>query len=449
MAHRHPFARAAFALGFIAALLALPPARADLESYVKAPDPSYAYEVVSSADLPGGGSITTLHLTSQTWQGIKWEHWMFVVRPEKVTHPESALLVVSGGSTRKEAPKPPKEAAILAPVAAQTGSIIVILNNVPNQPLFDNLKEDALIAFTFKKFIETKDESWPCLFPMTKSAVRAMDAVQAFAKAKFSQEVKTFTVTGASKRGWTTWLTGAMDGRVTAIAPMVIDTLNMAKQMPLQVLSFGTYSEQIEDYTRLNLVGPKAMQDPTARKLLGMVDPYAYLKKLTMPKLIILGTNDRYWPVDAAKLYFGDLAGDKYIHEVPNEGHNLGAGALGAAWAIAAFHQSVLSGEKRPQFEWSFKNGGDQGVLSITAKDAPQKAELWKTQAPTRDFREAKWVSAPLADAGGGRFEGKLEAPREGFAALFAELTYKNSLGITYTLSTNVEVMGDKKPQGD
>src|SRR5215203_4098282 len=63
--------------------------RTALDRYVASPDPSYRYEVISTA--PGDGvTVSVLRLTSQTWLTEKevdhpvWQHWLTVIRPAKV-----------------------------------------------------------------------------------------------------------------------------------------------------------------------------------------------------------------------------------------------------------------------------------------------------------------------------------------------------------------------------
>jgi len=51
-------------------------------------------------------------------------------------------------------------------------------------------------------------------------------------------------------------VTGAVDNRVIAIAPMVIVMLNIAAQGPNQLDVWGQYSEQIDDYVNRGLMEP-------------------------------------------------------------------------------------------------------------------------------------------------------------------------------------------------
>src|ERR1044071_4995581 len=118
--------------------------------------------------------------------------------------------------------------------------------------------------------MKSGDDTWPALLPMVKSAVRAMDTVQAYAQKEHQQKVEKFVVAGASKRGWTTWLTGAVDKRVAGIAPMVIDMLNMKAQTQWSQKVYGKQSEQIHDYTELNL--HQKLDDPPIQKLRSWID---------------------------------------------------------------------------------------------------------------------------------------------------------------------------------
>ncbi len=302
-------------------------ARAGLDEYVKKPDQAFAWNVAGTATTRAG-TITSIKLTSQVWQGITWSHDLRVYEPRELAHPDAMLLFITGGDNdRKASDDDHKQAFGLAQLC---GARVAVLPQVPNQPLLDGKTEDELIAETFVRYLATKDENWPLLFPMVKSAVRAMDAVQAWAKGSGKPPVGRFVVTGGSKRGWTTWLTGAMDDRVIAIAPMVIVMLNLGPQGPNQLKVWGQYSEQIHDYVERGLM--EKVQTPTGTQLWQMVDPYTYRDRLAKPKMLINGTNDRYWTLDALDLYWGGLEGPKYLVELPNAGHDL---KENRDWALA------------------------------------------------------------------------------------------------------------------
>jgi PhoPQ-activated pathogenicity-related protein len=287
----------------------------ELSKYIAKPEPAYAWKLGDKAETDGGTTVA-IKMTSQTWQGITWEHDLQLFVPKGMTDPAGILLFNTGGV-------PSAFTAILGQeMARKVKAPVAILYGIPKQPLFGGKKEDALIAETFVQYLDTGDATWPLLFPMTKSVVKAMDTLQAYAKQEWKKEVKKFVVTGASKRGWTSWLTAATgDERVVGIAPMVIDTLNFGKQMPHQVEAYGKYSEMIKDYEERKLL-PLPDTD-AARELWLMVDPWAYRGKLQVPKLLIHGTNDPYWTQDALRLYWDDLPGQKHVRYVPNAGHDL------------------------------------------------------------------------------------------------------------------------------
>ena len=168
---------------------------------------------------------------------MKWEHKLQVYVP-KGSKPTATMLLWNQGGTPGTVEQRPRAGPGRARSRPRSRSCTA--SRTSRSVVGGDKKEDALIAETFVRYLETEDPTWPLLFPMAKSLVRAMDALQAFAKEEWKHEVTHFVVTGASKRGWTSWLTAASgDKRVKAIAPLVIDTLNFQLQMPNQLKSFA------------------------------------------------------------------------------------------------------------------------------------------------------------------------------------------------------------------
>jgi len=406
-----------------------------LENYVSQPDTSYNWKRTEQTKIDRA-TVTHLELVSQTWRGQFWSHHLQVVRPTQMRNPGIAFIFITGDGDGA------RDIEMLNLLAQRAGTVTAVLTKVPNQPLYDGRKEDSLIAYTFDQYLKTGDEKWPLLFPMVKSAVRGMDAVQALAEKEFNQKIEKFVVAGASKRGWTTWLTGAVDPRVKAIAPMVIDMLNMKAQLQWAEKCYGKQSEQISDYTDLDL--HRRMDDPPMQKLRSWVDPYSYRDRYMMPKLLLLGTNDPYWVVDSLRHYWNDLPEPKLVFQTPNAGHNLG-GAKEAIQTLAAWFQMIADGQELPRLEWKLRDGasGPAG-LSVKANQAAKKVRLWTAHSDDRDFRDEKWTSQDLEmKPGSTQAAAEVAVPEKGFTAFMAEVELTSPTGDAYKLSTQVQVTPD------
>lgn len=430
-----------------------------LDRYVAKADPNYSYRLVETIRRDGFTAYV-LRLTSQQWRRPEevnkhiWEHWLTIVQPEVVTNP-TGFLFISGGSVNSKAPGLPMP--IFTDMAVRTRSVVAELKTIPNEPLkFADEKfmrnEDGIISYTWEKFMKTGDETWPLRLPMTKAAVRAMDAITDFAaltntsgtsgEAKAAAKVERFIVSGGSKRGWTTWTTAAVDERVVAIVPYVIDCLNLPASMDHHYRAYGFWAPAVSDY--LNIWPWTGT--PEYRALMKIEDPYEYRDRLTMPKLIVNSTGDQFFLPDSSKFYFDDLRGEKHLRYVPNTKHDLNNSD--ATQSLDAFYEAVLTGRPRPQYSWKFE---PDGSIRVNTKTRPTEVRLWQATNPkARDFRldiiGKAYQSEVLQPVREGVYIGRVPKPASGFTAYFVEMTYPMGGKYPLKLTTGVRVNPDVLP---
>ena len=426
--------------------------RTALDRYVAQPDTNYSFRLDHS--VKGDGYTTHyIDMISQAWLTTNevnrnlWQHWLTIVVPDKVTTP-TALLFINGGSNRTNPPPKPEASLILG--ATSAGGVVADLKNVPNQPLVfkgeeKGRSEDSFIAYTWDKFLRTGDEKWPARLPMTKAAVRAMDTITAFCATNAGgAKVENFFVAGGSKRGWTTWTTAAVDERVVAIAPIVIDMLNVEPSFQHHWEAYVFWAPSVGDYVRMRIM--EWSGSPECRALMKIEEPFEYRERLTLPKFLINSSGDQFFLPDSAQFYFDQLPGVKYLRYVPNSDHSLRGSD--AYTTLLACYSAVVKGAKLPQFSWKVEK---DGVIRMQKTDKPSEVKLWQATNPdARDFRlvtiKDAWKSSPLADEGGGVYLAKVEKPAKGWTAFFVELTYSNGTATPFKFTTEVRVTPDVLP---
>ena len=432
------------------------PARTALDDYVQRADPTFSWKILHTERHKGYATFH-LHLKSQTWRAANevdrtvWEHRLIVVKPDEIKSDMAFLRIGAGRNDKLPEFTTPE---FLKQIALGTKTVAADIATVPNQPLIffgDEKKrfEDDLVAYTQAKFLETKDANWLARMPMVKSASSAMTAVQELLASANGGEVavRRFVVSGGSKRGWTTWLTGAVDDRVTAIIPVVIDTLNLKKARLHRFASYGFWAPSLKDYVHHNIM--QRMNIPEMQDLMRLVDPYHYRHRLKLPKYIVNASGDQFFPPDASKFYYDDLLGEKHLRYVPNANHSLKE--TDARDTIVAYYRAIVDNVPRPRYSWELR---PDGAFEVSVIDEPTEVKLWQaTNEAARDFRVENigkvYTSESLQKNNDGVYVGQVATPSSGFRAFFVELTYGLGEREPLKFTTSVHILPDYLPFAD
>lgn len=422
-----------------------------LQTYLQTADSSYHYEEISAIEEEDYTAYV-LRMVSGTWQvsDTEWWHYLTIVVPQDVEH-STGMIHIGGGSTNSSLPETAN--AIAVETALKTNSVTAYLHNVPYQPTrfpddpAGSLRsEDDLIAYGWRQFMEkgagNEHAEWISRLPMTRAVVRAMDTVTDFTKESLRLDVQTYVVTGASKRGWTAWTTGILDDRVIAIAPAVIDLLNIEPSFLHHWKALGEWSPAINDYTNENIMDWLGTAE--FDRLLELADPYSYLGDFNKPVFLINAASDEFFLPDSWQFYWNDLPETKALRYIPNSGHSIGN--TDAHVSLTSFYQHILADAEPPVFEWAVSDTGI--TVQYEPNRIPDELLLWNAHNPSqRDFRlyviDRIWLARKIETDPSGSVFIPIQEPGSGFTAWFAEAVFYNEPFEPYTVTSGVKVLPD------
>jgi PhoPQ-activated pathogenicity-related protein len=440
-----------------------------LEEYIARPDPAYRWQAYAES----WGVLADyyfLRLQSQQWLDATrvnrplWEHEIRIAQPrpllcgDTAKTSKTAIIVISGGRNKKDGTMGSEMSWANGLLAYSFCRTIVELKQVPNQPIVftdeaKSRKEDGIIAYTFDRYLRGVEGDWPVQLAMVRSVTQAMTAIQEFSRTRDDvPDIDDFVLIGASKRGWTTWLTAAVDPRVRAIVPVSIDMPGIAHQFPHHFAAYGKYSNALREYTAFD-IGCR-MAGARGRELMGIIDPIAYRERLKMPKLILNSAGDQFFVSDSWRFYYDDLLGAKRLRYTVNSDHGQSTGPHKGLDRFKLFLQArnwindVLDGREPPRLDWQ----KTEDELVVTPSVPAREVRLWTADNPkARDFRletlGPAWHAQPLQADADGVYRVKLETPQHGWRAVMVEAVFGGYAEVNQQVyTTGVYVLPDTLP---
>ncbi|WP_455285651.1 PhoPQ-activated pathogenicity-related family protein [Cupriavidus necator] len=408
------------------------------------------YAMSESTPTPGIEK-RTFRMTSQSWsperlvQPTEWLHEVTLYIPDHALRQRALVIVNNGsrysleGATRTLATDFP--AQTLADIAQATKTVVVSVEDVPNQALVyaDDGKartEDASVAHSWSLFM-TAPHARPTMslhIPMAATVSRALTLAQ---RELASLGIHRFIVSGISKRAWSSWLATIADPRIDAVVPFAMDLLDTRAALKHIFQSYGGnwplafrpyYTEAID----------RRIDTQPFSWLMQIEDPLAYLgtqygARLAVPKYIVNASGDEFFVPDNSKFYYDRLPGEKALRMVPNSSH--GGIRNSATEVLTSFVNRFQQSMPLPVVQAELRNPKSGPSIVGRSSEVPQKLLLWRATNPSaRDFRHAcgiRFVSTPVQTTDPQTFDVPLEFPASGWSAQFVEATFADGLVAT------------------
>ena len=425
-----------------------------MKDYIDSTKNEFSYEI---EDVFYEDEWTGYHIrmTSGEWldskkvENVDWLHYVDIVIP-KETQTDTGIMFIDSGVNDENYFRLDSTSVSYA---LRTKSVIVNIHNIPAQPVNflasdqESFYEDDLIAYAWNQFLEggakQKDIEWLPRLPMTRAVVRSMDLAQEITLQN-NVNVKDFVVSGASKRGWTAWTTAAVDDRVVAVVPMVIDMLNMVPSFENHYRSYGEFSPAVQSYVNYNI--QDWMETDEFKTLMSYVEPYYFKEKFTMPKYLINAGSDEFFSTDSWRFYYDELPGDKLLRYVPNTNHSLNGRYLNDD--LISYFYRIINDIDMPTLKWELNDNNLNVALDY---EGNYNVSIWNAKNQNgRDFRlwqEGElWQKINIQKSNDNNYQVEIKDKSNGYEAIMMEFTIDPESEFPLIISTGPFVIPESYP---
>jgi len=421
-----------------------------LKNYVDKPDSAYTWsntgyklEVDDPYNTGSGWTGYYLNFTSQQWLTEKesswpiWWHTAVIIVPDRLEHTDVAVLWITDGDNDKDLQPGLTNYNLLAAadLAVATGTPCISLFQIPNGPISfpsDPTQKkrvgDDLIAYTWRYFFDdpTSNPEFVLQLPMTKAAVKAMDTAQNFfaSESNLGISPEHFIVAGASKRGWVSWLTAAVDPRVMGIAPIVMDELNFIENIMHHWRAYGGWTFALHDYWEKNLT--LEFNEPKMVDLAAMMDPFQYKDRLILPKAVCNSAGDEFFMLDNTRYWWNRMPEHQKMNKflmLPNTEHLTATGIVELLPAASTWAREIMESHDRlsqayggkrpipdsidsrnaaseelmdvslmPKFNWTIQPV--TGDILVQAETDPLSVHMWHAKTCNTERRDFRLLNA-------------------------------------------------------